>query len=346
MPILFCNIAWMKNYAGRDAKDPPKGGGKHVDDHGECGEECNFVPGDDGFVYGHFETVKGDQDRQVVLENLGASKKDSFIDGVDIFWTAPTEGLSPRTIVGWSRNARLYRRRQNFNGHYPSDQHENDEIQSFMVRSKVDDVVLLPPVKRTIDLQHGKGWSGQASWWYIEKSNNADAKKFLKSVRALMDNQYEPLSKPSKKQSAGKKGRAGEAAEDAYQRYVEAYEITVSPKHSNLQKSFKDFLCHNHRKIDFPKCFRDDLRYAVKGETPVMVEVKPAEPENVRFAIRTAIGQLLDYKQHQQWNGRQLVLVGTEVANVEDRKLALDNGFGLAWPDKTKKYEIVWPTEG
>lgn len=27
MPILFCNVAWMNDYAGRSADDPPLGGG-------------------------------------------------------------------------------------------------------------------------------------------------------------------------------------------------------------------------------------------------------------------------------------------------------------------------------
>ncbi len=36
---------------------------------------------------------------------------------------------------------------------------------------------------------------------------------------------------------------------------------------------------------------------AVDGETLVLVEVKPCETATARFAIRTALGQLLDYRQ-------------------------------------------------
>lgn len=72
MPILFCNTAWMKNYAGRYKNDPPLGGGGHVIEEGEGGDECNFVHCDDGFCYGYFETLKNETDRQVAIEKLGA----------------------------------------------------------------------------------------------------------------------------------------------------------------------------------------------------------------------------------------------------------------------------------
>ncbi|TGQ43695.1 MULTISPECIES: hypothetical protein [unclassified Mesorhizobium] len=74
-----------------------------------------------------------------------------------------------------------------------------------------------------------------------------------------------------------------------------------------------------------------------------MVEIKPADPATVRFAIRSAIGQLLDYRQHQRWSGRQIVLVGAKVTSENDLSLALDNGFGLAWPLETGEFEIRWP---
>lgn len=102
MPVLFCNIAWMKDYAGRSTDDPPLGGGSFPNREGFCGEECNFVEADDGYVYGHFETM----DRQVRLQRLGADKSDDFVDGVDIVWTAPEEGRDPRMVIGWYRDAR------------------------------------------------------------------------------------------------------------------------------------------------------------------------------------------------------------------------------------------------
>lgn len=323
MPILFCNTAWMKYYAGRSAKDPPLGGGDFPVSEGYCGEECNFVHCADGYVYGHFETGK---------------------NGVDIVWTAPTEGNDPRAVVGWSRNARLYRRRQLFNDQFPSAQHHKDNITSYQVRARATDVVLLPPGKRTLKLQRGRGWSGQASWWYAEESSDPGAIRFVQSVKALITGQtLPPLDQTKNGRSGGRNDRAGAAASKAYQRYLSKYEVKVHPRHSKLEKRFKAYLKASHASISFPDCYRDDLRYKVPGEPAVMVEVKPSDPASVRFAIRTAIGQLLDYRQQQQWIDNQLVLVEAEVANVEDLLLAHDNGFGIAWPDGINSFTIRWP---
>lgn len=74
-----------------------------------------------------------------------------------------------------------------------------------------------------------------------------------------------------------------------------------------------------------------------------MVEIKPADAATMRFAIRAAIGQLLEYRQHQRWTGRQVILVSAKVTSKNDLSLAFDNGFGLAWPIGTGGFEIRWP---
>ncbi len=344
MPVLYCNISWMKYYAGRRTSDPPLGGGGFPVAEGYCGEECNFVPCDDGFVYGHFEIMKKDRDREVHIERLGAKRTDAFIDDVDIVWTAPKQGKDPRVVVGWSKNARLYRNRQHFHGSYPSAQHKKDEIKSYQVKARTEEVFLVPHAERTMELSRGDGWSGQTSWWYAEDTTNPDAMRFVAAVKAMMKghrNPAIPLASPRK--SLGRKGRAGAATSDAYQRYIRSYEVKIHPRHHDLQNRFKAFLSYHHAKVDFPSCFRDDLRYAIKGKPEVMVEVKPTDAASLRFAIRTAIGQLLDYRQHQQWTGQQLIVVETEVTNADDLRLAFDSGFGLAWPEGTKGFKICWP---
>ena len=45
MRILFCNIAWMKEYRGNeDGKDTPLNGGSYVDETGDAYEKYNFTP--------------------------------------------------------------------------------------------------------------------------------------------------------------------------------------------------------------------------------------------------------------------------------------------------------------
>jgi hypothetical protein len=331
----------MKYYAGRSVDDPPLGGGEFPATEGYCGEECNFVSGDDGYVYGYFETIKGKLDRQVRIENLGVGVKDNFIDGVDIVWTAPEEGNGPRVVVGWYRNARLYRFRQRFNSDEPSAKHVENDITSFRVRTRFDNAFLLHPEKRTMRLGRGKGWSGQASWWYAEDTRNKDARKFVGKVMELINGRS--LSVVQVSGPRPKDGRAGAAASEAYQRYIREYEIAIHPEHDKLHKRFVKFLRQRDPNVRFPPCFRDDLRYALGGEQEVMVEIKPADTSTVRFAIRAAIGQLLDYRQHQQWMNHQMIVVGAAVTRSDDLSLALDNGFGLAWPVGTHSFELHWP---
>lgn len=344
MATLFCNIAWMKKYAGRDKSDPPLGGGGFPRKEGYCGEECNFVAADDGYVYGHFETIKGKIDRRVQIERLGAGKSDDFVDGVTVVWTAPKHGHDPRTVVGWFKNARVYRHRQHFNGDYPTGQHEVDEIDSYRVRARIEDVVLLKPKQRTMDLQRGEGWSGQASWWYADDTSEKEPREFVREVlKAVNGGDFMPgVAKTKSKSGSGR--RAGSATTDAYVRYIKQHEIAVSPLHDRLQKQFQSYLRERFPKVKFPDSFRDDLRYTVPGQTPVMVEVKPTEQATERYAIRTAIGQLIDYQQQQQWSGKQLIVVSNEVESAEDRALALENGFGLAWPAGKGSFKIIWPT--
>lgn len=343
MPLLFCNIAWMKNYSGRDANDPPKGGGGYVVSEGRAGEELNFVAADDGYVYGHFETIKNAVDRQVKIERLGASKSAEFIDGVDVVWTAPVDGNDPRCVIGWYKNARVYRNRQMFDGIYPSGQHELDEIPSFRVRARAEDVHLIGVSKRDehLYLQRGEGWSGQASWWYADDTTDPDAKSFVKSIRAMISGKVPSFALPPARSRV--KHRAGRAAAKGYTRYVKRHEVQIGPRHNKLEKLFKDFLRRTIINVQFLPTFCDDMRFADgKGEN-VMVEVKPTEASTIRFAIRTAMGQLLDYRQHQSWEGKQLIVLETEVTKADDKALALGNGFGLAWPLENGDFKVVWP---
>lgn len=341
MPILFCNISWMEYYGGRNQNDQPKGGGAFPRTQGYCGEECNFVRCDDGYAYGHFET----RGRQVRLEHFGIRKDAEFIDGVDIVWTAPIDGKDPRAVIGWYKDARLYRRRQDFNNVFPSDQHYKDKIPSFMVKALWVDVFLLEPADRqTLTLQRGPGWSGQSSWWYAEDSANSDAREFVRRVKAAMDGHSLQNNESSNRGGrSSRKGRAGAAASDAYMRYLKKYEGKVHPRHHILQRKFTEFLTSQNSDTTFPTTYRDDLRYQSGDDPPVMVEVKPTDTMNLRFAIRTAIGQLLDYRQSVQWKGHQLIVVGDEVLNADDLELAFANGFGLAWPDENVGFQFRWP---
>lgn len=343
MPLLFCNVAWMKNYAGRDASDPPKGGGRHVVSEGRAGEELNFVEADDGYVCGHFDTIKDELDRKIKIERLGASSSADFVDGIDVVWTAPVEGTDPRCVIGWYENARVYRERVPYDGIYPSLQHEHDEILSFRVRARAKDVHLIPSGERneSLYLERRKGWRGQASWWYADDTKEPAAKDFVRRIHAIIGGKLPAFDRPPAR-SRGKQ-RAGQAAADGYTKYLKHHEVKISPRHNKLEKLFEDYLHRTVQGLQFLPSFYDDMRFTDEKGEEVMVEVKATEASTVRFAIRTAMGQLFDYRQQQRWKGKQLIVVETEGAKADDRAPALENGFGLAWPSKEGDFEILWP---
>ena len=85
-PLLVCNIGWMSRYEGLYKKpDKIVGGGRDVDETGHGHEVCNFLHCNDGYVYGHVETIKYVEaikeniDRKIRIENIGANLMNPLI---------------------------------------------------------------------------------------------------------------------------------------------------------------------------------------------------------------------------------------------------------------------------
>jgi uncharacterized protein DUF3883 len=187
MPLLVSHIGWMNRYEGLEGKpDKIVGGGRWVQEHGSGGEVCNFLRCPDGYVYGHFETVKKNIDRPVSIELLGADERDESVGGVDVVWTATHPQERRRRVIGWYRDAEVFRERQRFPKPL-SKQHKHDELRTYRVRAKASKATLLPLEERTLALGRGPGWPGQANWWFPERSKNSSVKSFMRKVRALME---------------------------------------------------------------------------------------------------------------------------------------------------------------
>lgn len=140
----------------------------------------------------------------------------------------------------------------------------------------------------------------------------------------------------------GKGGRSAGTATDPYTRYLQENEFQITPKHHHLQSAFEAFLKISKATHIVPNLQRVDIRYHDAQGGLVLAEVKPTEPQTMRFAIRAAIGQLLDYCQSHNDDPRLLVVVECEPNRPDDILLATDNGFGLAWP-VGKRFEFRWP---
>lgn len=197
MKVLFCNIGWMERYDGLLNGETISGGGKYVLTQGTGHEICNFAA-QDGKVYGYVQAPG----TKIKIDRIDANADGNFIDGVTIFWTAtrPTGGSA---VIGWYRNARVYRNFQN---------HQviptllmNNGLTGYWIETSANDAILMPVDARTLDVpRQVKGGMGQSNIWYADsveaevfvkkalrfvKSNGAVSGKELRGKRSSSDQQ-------------------------------------------------------------------------------------------------------------------------------------------------------------
>ena len=206
-PVLFCNIGWMTNYRGKKGTgDAIENGGSYVTKHHTGNEVCNFLPAADGLVYGSVESRVGSaetgRETLIKIENLGASSQAPSVKGVTVVWTATPHGGGKR-IVGWYRNAEVFRERQELTKQSP--QHRKDKIQSFRIKARQVDAVLLPKQQRIIQMRVGTaGWPGHKQWWFAPgKKPSLELYSMLERVNALVLQTGNPISDDEAVHSGG-----------------------------------------------------------------------------------------------------------------------------------------------
>jgi hypothetical protein len=172
--MLFCNIGWMKHYEGITASDAIARGGSYVDKHGMGHEVFNFLP-HRGWLYGYVQ-AKG----QIHITKLGAAPDDDFVDGVTVVWTA-TRPKGGTVVVGWYRNARVYRHYQETPS--PGAARSSRGVKHHNIRCRAGDATLLPEDQRNLDLPTGSGGRGQSPLWYADSEPGL---AFQEHVRRLI----------------------------------------------------------------------------------------------------------------------------------------------------------------
>jgi hypothetical protein len=328
----------MSRYEGlKGQPDKIKNGGSWIAEHGSGGEVCNFAIAQDGYVYGYVETLKRDKDRKIRIEAIGGTG--ASVTGVDVIWTATDPIGGGRKVVGWYRNATVFRERQPFK-RAPSPQHRRDKLASYRMRALRDDVTRLELGARDeLRLGRGAGWMGHTPWWTPSDESAPEIRAFVEAVRRRID-------LGSKGDRAANGARVGErnsasAPVDPYTRYVQSYEMQISPRHHELQTRFERFLETGHGHELQPNSARVDIRFRRGDNRLVLAEIKPCDATNIRYAIRTAIGQLLDYQQSTR-ESTSLLIVLDRKPDRQNTLLATENGFGVAYPTGPT-FDILWP---
>jgi hypothetical protein len=137
--------------------------------------------------------------------------------------------------------------------------------------------------------------------------------------------------------------RTGAAAKRPYQRYVESYEIDVQPQHETLKEDFVRFGASlgfqrfdaKHKSVDLVG------QHRTRGR--IFMEVKPATTIVAsRFAVRLAIGQLLEYKFYESAKVDKLMIVIGCRPRQEVINFAHSHKIGCAWPAAGGKFQVAW----
>lgn len=162
--VIFCNIAWMKEYKGITVDDIPKNGGSFVKENNDCCECTNFLDLNHK-CYGFIQN-KGNS---LHIERLDPKYKNKdIVKGVTVVWVA-TDSISCK-IVGWYKNATMYR---NFEETIAPVMGYDYLVYNFKADAK--DCYLIPESDRKFVVprasKNGKGKGlGQSSIWYAESS--------------------------------------------------------------------------------------------------------------------------------------------------------------------------------
>lgn len=224
MKLLFAHISWMPEYAGKSSETifPTHG---WVVENNEAGERSNFKAVK-GQVYGYVPVVQkphGGDPGEIKIGRLGAGKGDDFVDGVTVIWFANKPIESKKAyVVGWYRNARVYRKSQS-GGSY-----------GYRISCKHTDATLVPEDVRKVRIPHkrsiegrelGFGY-GQSSIWYAEDATG----DFLQGIV----NYIESFDKLVTDSAAFEGSQIGDAINDLDQPDIGS----ISPKRSSYSAIF------------------------------------------------------------------------------------------------------------
>ncbi|MDE5582345.1 MAG: hypothetical protein K2J08_01385 [Ruminococcus sp.] len=175
MRIIFCNIAYMKNYCGCDG-DTLIHGGKYIAENKEGGEMWNFLDYD-GKCCGYFMHY-GDILHIERIENT--TRTDDMAEDVLVVWVAKPKNKNS-VIVGWYRHAKVYKYNQ-------TDLPYN---YGYNIVADANNCHLLPENKRNFVIPRasksgaGKGM-GQSAIWYAD--SEYAKKEFVPKVIEYIDN--------------------------------------------------------------------------------------------------------------------------------------------------------------
>jgi hypothetical protein len=111
--MMFFNVCWHKYYKGPLPDDKIDSKHGYFDKFGnEWGEECyTFLPDENGKLYFHGPVF---EDSKIEINNLNPQNNDIFVDDVFIIFISTEPVSDNQYIVGWYKQARVFREFQKY----------------------------------------------------------------------------------------------------------------------------------------------------------------------------------------------------------------------------------------
>ena len=196
--ILFCNIAYMKNYKGITDDDKPSFGGSYVDETGDAQEKFNFESfklNEEICCLGFVETKisKGKKDRNKLhiekIRNANIDENVSILNDVLVVWCARSKTYNHTMVVGWYKDATVTKE-------YRTIESKDNIMQEYFMSAKKENCVLLPENIRSKITQwkvprRGGNISfgfGQANVWFANELDNIRLDEFLEKMVQKIEN--------------------------------------------------------------------------------------------------------------------------------------------------------------
>lgn len=186
MRILYCRIGWAECYNG-NIMDIPKNGGSFNND--DIGHEFYNFSCYNGKYYGFFQ-LNG---TNIHIDRISKEEADEYIDNVLVIWLATNPKNGGTRIVGWYKNARVYKNIQKV----PYNVFEQREHKYDKKGNRYDDFficsnnasIILPVEKRNKIISK----MGQQSIWYGDDETNKEVLKYIDNYDIFQEDLIEKI---------------------------------------------------------------------------------------------------------------------------------------------------------
>lgn len=336
--MLFCNIAYMKNYSGTIEDDKPYNGGKYVLETGDCLEKYNFMKCSDGKVRGFVETKYRDgyqnmkEPQMLHIENIDSRFKDKEeIDNVNVIFCASKE-RNLTVIVGFYNKATVYRNRRVYEG------------REYNIECDFEDTLLIPIDERTMKVPRAKNEDfgfGQANLWYANEENSKQFKnkilKYIKSAKILKEleeankdritsvDKWKKILLDLKEDTGGRK--SNETMLKVFNELYHCKDYSLSSKKLNeklgfkvngLNSTFAHFGKYVIDKFGIEEQYREDnsLRY-----WNLALKIVGIENDSIVFKLRSSFVKALE----EVFELEEKTIELEESEDIKDKKLELKN---------------------